>query len=72
MRLQGDKKTLNIPVSSLRPRESFVITQEVTFDAPGQYDLRVTADVNDDVEEISEVNNLNIIIVEVSQIDTGQ
>ena len=72
VRLQVDEQTFNFPVSSLRPRESFVITQEVTFDAPGQYDLRVTADVNDDVEEISEVNNLNIIIVEVSQIDTGQ
>lgn len=53
-------------VSNLDPGVSIVLTVNVTFNAAGSYELRVTADSNNNVTEVSEVNNMGSILVTVT------
>ncbi|MCA9884657.1 MAG: SH3 domain-containing protein [Anaerolineae bacterium] len=53
-------------VSGLSQSQSIVLTQEVTFDAVGEYDVRVDIDPDDLVDEVSEVNNRGDITIEVT------
>lgn len=53
-------------VSNLDPGVTIVLTVNVTFNAAGSYELRVTADSNNDVTEVSEVNNMGSILVTVT------
>jgi hypothetical protein len=52
-------------VSSLGAGESIALTQAMLFDAPGNYTLRVLADSDSQVNEISEVNNIGTLDVVV-------
>lgn len=45
-------------VGNLEGGQSIVLTYELTFDAVGAYTIRVVADSENDVPEISEVNNI--------------
>lgn len=53
-------------VSGLDSMGSVVLQTNVTFDAVGSYDLRVDIDPNDQVNEVSEVNNRAFFSVEVN------
>jgi uncharacterized protein YraI len=53
-------------VGSLRPGESIILNVGITFSAPGSYTLQVRADSDSQVTELSEVNNLGIFTVTVS------
>ncbi|QPC81757.1 SH3 domain-containing protein [Phototrophicus methaneseepsis] len=53
-------------VSGLEQAQSIVLTQDVVFEGTGDYDIRVDVDLDDDVDEISEVNNRGDITVTVT------
>jgi len=53
-------------VSNLNRNESIVLTQELTLDAAGEFDIRVDVDPEDEVDEISEINNRGDITIEVT------
>jgi uncharacterized protein YraI len=53
-------------VSNLQPGESIILNTNITFNAPGTYTLEVRADSNNQVPEISEVNNTAIFSVTVT------
>ena len=54
-------------VSDLANGESFVLEKDVTFSAPGTYELRVDVDPENEVPELSEVNNRGDLTVTVQQ-----
>lgn len=54
-------------VSDLANGESFVLEKDVTFSAPGTYELRVDVDPENQVPELSEVNNRGDLTVVVQQ-----
>lgn len=54
-------------VSDLANGESFVLEKDVTFSAPGTYELRVDVDPENEVLELSEVNNRGDLTVTVQQ-----
>jgi len=47
-------------VGNLEGGQSIVLTYELTFDAVGAYTIRVVADSNNDVPELSEINNIGM------------
>lgn len=53
-------------VSNLSAGESIALTIALLFDAPGSYTLRVLADSDSDVDEVSEVNNTGTLDVVVT------
>ena len=53
-------------VSNLNAGESIALTITLLFDAPGSYTLRVLADSDSDVDELSEVNNTGTLDVAVT------
>ncbi|RMF79886.1 MAG: hypothetical protein D6737_09980 [Chloroflexi bacterium] len=53
-------------VGNLGAGESIVLTIDITFDAEGAYSMQASADSNDDIDELSEVNNGAILGVTVS------
>lgn len=65
MRIGSDTYDL-ASVSGLGQSQSIVLTQDVTFDAVGEYDVRVDVDPDDLVDEVSEVNNRGDITIEVT------
>lgn len=52
-------------VGDLDPRALVTLTQDITFDALGEYDIQVDVDLNNDVEESGEFNNRADTTVEV-------
>jgi hypothetical protein len=52
-------------VSSLRPGESILLTQTLSLMTPGTYTIRVEADPDGAVQEISKVNNQGFLTVTV-------
>jgi len=52
-------------VGSLEPGVSILLTQDVTLPGVGTYDVRVDVDVDEQVVEISEINNRGDITIEV-------
>jgi uncharacterized protein YraI len=63
--INGDERDLGI-VADLGPNESIVLTSNILFDTPGDYTLLVQLDVDEEVTEISEVNNSGILQVTVT------
>lgn len=53
-------------VAGLRPGESIVLTTTLTFNATGNYTITARADSDSQVTEISEVNNVGILAVQVN------
>lgn len=53
-------------VSNLNAGESIVLNYEITFTSAGNFDIRVNPDPDNDIEEISEANNLGILPVAVT------
>lgn len=53
-------------VADLGPNESISLTTQITFDTAGTYTLLVRIDSEENVSEISEVNNTGILQVNVS------
>lgn len=53
-------------VSNLNAGESIALTIALVFDAPGSYTLRVLADSDSEVDEVSEVNNTGTLDVVVT------
>ena len=54
-------------ISSLNRGESILLQRIITVDAPGEYDVRVQVDTDNEVEEQSEVNNTGILPIVVEQ-----
>ncbi|MGJ3238388.1 MAG: CARDB domain-containing protein [Anaerolineae bacterium] len=52
-------------VGNLDPDAILTLTQDLTFDAPDEYDLRIDVDPDDDVEESREFNNRADTTIEV-------
>ncbi len=52
-------------VGSLNADQSIVLEQEIPFETVGEYEIRVRVDPDDQVDEISEVNNSGIVEIEV-------
>lgn len=61
----GSEADLGV-VGNLNPSETIALTVDLTFDAPGSYTVRVTADSELQVDEVSEVNNTGSIPVIVN------
>ncbi len=53
-------------VSSLDPGGSINLTADLTFDAAGEFTVQATADSEDSVDELSEVNNVGTFVLDVS------
>ncbi len=53
-------------VSNLNAGESIVLNYEITFANVGTVDIRVNPDPDNDIEEVSEANNLGILSVTVT------
>lgn len=64
--LPGGASTPLGVVSNLGANETISLDVELTFDAAGTYTIRATADLGDDVEELSEVNNTGSIDITVT------
>jgi hypothetical protein len=52
-------------VGSLNANQSIVLEQEIVFEEIGEYEIRVEVDPEDEVDEISEVNNRGDLTIEV-------
>ena len=53
-------------VSSLDPGSSINLNADLTFDAAGEFTVQATADSEDAVDELSEVNNIGTFVVNVA------
>lgn len=53
-------------VSSLDPGGSINLTADLTFNAAGEFTVQATADSEDSVAELSEVNNVGTFVVDVT------
>lgn len=68
MRVQiTGQSPIDIQISGLRQNESITIPLDLTFTAAGSYTIQARADINNQVEEVSEVNNSALYEVIVTQ-----
>ncbi|MCU0497621.1 MAG: Ig-like domain-containing protein [Anaerolineae bacterium] len=68
MRVQiTGQNPIDIQISGLRQNESITIPLDLTFNAAGSYTIQARADINNQVEEVSEVNNSALYEVTVTQ-----
>ncbi len=63
--MNGNTYDLGV-VSNLGAGESISLSIDLTFDAGGSYTLNVTADIDNSVDELSEVNNYGILPINVT------
>lgn len=56
-----------LTIANLRAGESWFNELDLEFDAPGQYTVRLTLDIDDTVDEISEANNTAVRVITITE-----